>query len=588
MTIEPPPKHGPLATGDILVVDDTPENLLAVEAALEGLSLNLVKAGSGPEALRHLLHNDVALILLDVQMPGMDGLETARLIRGRRRSRHLPIIFITAFDRDDAQVLEAYKLGAVDFLFKPLQPEVLRAKVSVFVELQRRTAQVARQAEQIRHHERTAGERALAEQRRRLEAEALRHRLAEERQHAEELARLNKELAEADRRKDEFLAMLAHELRNPLASVVSGLALLDDTRLPSPELARAVTAMSRQSAHLVRLVDDLLDVSRVTRGKIELRLAPVRLGDVLDQAVAMATPHLRESNHELARRSDGDDAVLLADEVRLAQVVSNLLSNAARYTPPGGRVEIASSAGPDGVRIAVSDNGRGIEPDLLDRVFEPFVQGEGATRAGLGLGLALVRALTRLHGGKVTAHSDGPERGSRFEVWLPIQDPIEVHAPGELAPGQAAASGSGPLDAVPDHDGSGAGNGNGAPAGLHVVLVEDNDDVRELTGALLRMWGHRTSEAASGQAGIDLITRERPDVALVDLGLPDVEGYQVARAVREALGAACPRLVALSGFGQDQDRSRAFEVGFDEHLAKPASSSDLRRVMVPRTTTSSD
>ncbi|HLU65815.1 MAG TPA: hybrid sensor histidine kinase/response regulator, partial [Kofleriaceae bacterium] len=405
-------------------------------------------------------------------------------------------------------------------------------------------------------------ERALADQRRRLEAEALRQRLIEERVHAEELERLNRELADADRRKDEFLAILAHELRNPLAPLVTGLAILEGAA-DKRDIARTVETMSRQTNHLVRLVDDLLDVSRITRGKMELRRAPVRAGEVIDHAVSMAMPELAERHHELLQRRSCDDLMLVADEVRLAQVICNLLCNAARYTDPGGRIELEVSRADGGMAVAVTDNGRGIAPEMIGRVFEPFVQGETGGVGGLGLGLSLVRALTEGHGGTVRAHSDGPGAGSRFEVWLPAGD--------EASAGDAVI--------LPRRRDTSAPPATGP---LHVVLIEDNDDVREMTGELLRMWGHRISEAACGAEGIDLITREKPDVALVDLGLPDIEGYAVARAVRENLGDDSPRLVALSGFGQAQDRARSFEVGFDEHLAKPASTSDLKRVIVPR------
>jgi two-component system, sensor histidine kinase len=267
---------------DILVVDDTPENLTAIGVALDDLDYRLVKVQSGKEALRRLLKQDFALILLDVQMPTMSGFETARLIRARDRSKHVPIIFITAYDRDDAEVLEAYRLGAVDFLMKPIQPEILKAKASVFVELQRRTHEVERQAEQIRTHVMQERESWLTEQRARLEAEALKERLEEQRLHAAELERLNHRLEDNDRRKDEFIAVLGHELRNPLAPLVSGLELLEIAN--DETVARSRAVMKRQVDHLIRLVDDLLDMSRVSRGKIELRRSIIRAGDVLDPA----------------------------------------------------------------------------------------------------------------------------------------------------------------------------------------------------------------------------------------------------------------------------------------------------------------
>jgi len=282
------------SVGKVLVVDDASENLIAIEAALSGLGAELVTATSGETALKRLLDYDFALILLDVHMPDMDGLEAASLIRGRLRSRHIPITFVTAYDQNDDVVLGAYRLGAVDFLFKPINTEVLRAKVSMFVELRHRAEEIARQASKIAEQE-------LADQRRRLEAEALRTRLEEQNKHAEilgqknealeqayaELQRINRRLEITDRRKDEFIAVLGHELRNPLVPIVSGLALLGQTDAQPPE--RVLSAMTRQVNHLTRLVDDLLDVSRIAEGKLELRKSNVRVAEIIERAVDISS-----------------------------------------------------------------------------------------------------------------------------------------------------------------------------------------------------------------------------------------------------------------------------------------------------------
>jgi two-component system, sensor histidine kinase len=560
----------PSSVGDILVVDDRPENLVAIEAALSGLSLRLVTARSGAEALRYLLYHDVALILLDVQMPTMSGLETASLIRSRDRTRHVPIIFITAHDRSDALVLEAYRLGAVDFLFEPITADVLRAKASVFVELQRRTAEVAKQAALIREQERVAREQALADQRRRLEAEALRERLAEEKRHAEillekngqlqrayaELQRVNQHLEADDRRKNEFIAVLAHELRNPLVPITAGLDILADSAGEPETLDRVQPAMRRQVEHLVRLVDDLLDVSRITSGKIELRREPVKTTDFLTRAVEMSRPVVDGRNHALVLDIDtGVDAVHVdGDPVRLAQVVSNLLNNAARYTDPGGRIELQCGCDGEGVLVRVIDDGAGMEPDLIDRVFDMFVQGQ-ADGSGLGIGLTLVARMVELHGGTVTAHSEGPGKGSRFEVRLPVFR-------GEVQPSVAPP----PEPQVRP---------------LRIAIVEDNEDVREMMRFLLERWGHEVvGEAGTATSGIELLLKTRPDVALIDLGLPDLPGYDVARRVCSALGASRPRLVAFSGFSQADDRRASAEAGFDEHLSKPVRDAQLRRALL--------
>jgi signal transduction histidine kinase len=546
---------------DILVVDDTPENLTAIEVALDELNYRLVKVQSGKEALRRLLRQDFALILLDVQMPTMSGFETARLIRARDRSRHVPIIFITAYDRDDAEVLEAYRLGAVDFLLKPIQPEILKAKATVFVELQRRTQEVERQAEQIRAHILQEREAWLTEQRSRLEAEALKRRLEEQRVHAAELQRLNRRLEEDDRRKDEFIAVLGHELRNPLAPLVNGLELLETADARAVERARGV--MRRQVDHLIRLVDDLLDMSRVTRGKIELRRSRVRAGDLIDQAVSLATPLIAERRHELLTERQGADIFVDGDEVRLTQVLANLLNNAARYTEPGGRLTLSVAASGSGVEFAVKDNGRGIPKELLPRVFDLFVQ-EREGGGGLGIGLTLVKQLVGMHEGRVEAHSEGAGKGSEFRVWLPACADQSAHDE------EAAESVEEVPTTLPEA---------GQLRALNVALVEDNDDVRLLMGEVLESWGHEVRQAATGAVGVDLILTQQPDIAFIDIGLPDMDGYELARQIRSALGAKKPLLVALSGFSQRRDRERASHAGFDDHLAKPASPADLKRLL---------
>src|SRR5688500_1917677 len=519
---------------DILVGDDDPANLAAIEVALGDLGRRLVKASSGAEALRFLLAQDFALILLDVNMPGMDGFETARIIRGRERSRHVPIIFVTAHIREDIDILTGYSLGAVDFLFKPIVPEVLRAKASVFVELQQRTAEVARQAGQLQELERREGERRLQEERQRWEAESLR---------------------EENRRKDEFLAVLAHELRNPLSPMVTGLELIKVYGIEHDGLERVRASMERQVHHLIRLVDDLLDVSRISRGKINLRREPVDLARVIEQAVESTRPVLDERRHELEVEACPDPMHLMGDAVRLTQVVANLLHNAARYTEPGGRVRLSCGRDGEDAVVRIADNGRGIDPEMLGRVFEMFVQAENGG-GGLGLGLTLVQRLVELHGGRVRAFSEGPGKGSEFIVRLPLAEVV--------ADGQHEATGEEP------------GDEGGA---LRVVLVEDQDDVRAALEALLHGWGHHVESAADGIAGVALILDRRPDLALVDIAMPGLDGYSVARRVRAQLGSNAPRLVALTGFGREEDRDRARRAGFDAHITKPAGPKDLRRVL---------
>jgi signal transduction histidine kinase len=542
--------------GDILVVDDNQSNILAIEVALANLASRVVKASSGEEALRHLLHEDFAVILLDVNMPTLDGFETARLIRARQRTRHLPIIFVTGYDREDVEVLEGYGLGAVDFLFKPIVPEVLRAKVGVFVELKRRSDEISRQTELLRQHERLESQRRLEEERQRWESDLLRRQMEEQRRLALEVARVNEQLKEADRRKDEFIAMLAHELRNPLAPIVIGIELMESYGLNEPLLKRTHETMKRQVEQLTRLVDDLLDVSRITSGKIELRKESVTLGTIVEQAVDMARPALEAQGHRLTLQVPDEPIQLSADTVRLIQVVANLLNNSVRYTEPGGDIRLTCTRDGDQVVIVVTDNGRGIEPELIERIFDMFVQKrEGGP--GLGLGLTLVRRLVEMHGGTVAARSEGVGKGAEFEVRLPLGD-----APVALS----EASLSGPTVLVPARS-------------LRIIIIDDNEDIREMAGAILQHLGHEVQVAASGAEGVDLVLRHQPDVVLVDIGMPGMDGYQVARTVRSSLPSGAPRLIAMTGFGQAQDRQRAFEAGFSAHLVKPTTQERLLRVL---------
>lgn len=538
---------------DILVVDDNQANLVAIEAALGELSGRVTRAHSGHEALRLVLVNDYTVILMDVQMPSLGGIETARLIRSRRRSAHTPIIFITGFSQHDQEVSEAYALGAVDFLLKPIVGEVLRAKVGVFVELQRRNDELARQAEQLRDHERREHARQLDEQRRRLEEEMMQGRMVA--------------LAEIDRRKDEFLGMLGHELRNPLASIATGLELVERRldELPADPAALAPLQATRgrieqQVRHLVRLVDDLLDLSRINSGKIELRKEPVPVREVIDSAIAVSRPLLEQRRHRLELDLPEEPVVVVADPVRLTQVLSNLLNNAAQYTDDGGSIRLRCRRDGEELELAVSDNGRGIRPEVAPRIFEMFVQGEpsGGVGLGLGLGLTVVKRMVELHGGRVSVHSAGPGQGSEFVLRLPARSTaVTVVTPPAPAPVLAVAR------------------------PLRIALVEDSADIREMTQELLTMLGHQVEAAEDGEKGIELILRLRPDVALVDMGLPGIDGCGVARRVRAQCGREAVRLVAMTGYGLESDKTRAREAGFDAYLVKPADLDDLVAALSP-------
>jgi signal transduction histidine kinase len=454
---------------------------------------------------------------------------------------------VTAHGRDDREVQSAYALGAVDFLFKPVVPEILRAKATVFVELQQRTAEVARQAEQIREHERREHERSLQEERSRWEAEAL--------------LRQMEQLAEADRRKDQFLALLGHELRNPLAPIMAGLELLREKFLmPGAAIddstRRTRDVIERQSQHLARLVDDLLDISRISSGKIELRKAPVTIQEIVELAVSTSQPIVDERSHELHVTLPAEPLRVCGDTVRLVQVVANLLNNAARYTRNGGQIWVEAEAKDAQVELRVRDNGRGIGPEFLDRVFDAFSQEESRPGAGLGLGLSVVRQLVVMHDGSVSVKSEGQGSGSEFTVLLPLD-----HAPKPAEAAPAAAT-----------------NGKHSRP-LSIVLIDDSEDIRELMADLLRGWGHHVEVAADGESGSELALRARPDVAFVDIGLPRLDGYGVAEHIRAKLSRDRLRLVAMTGFGQESDRRRALDAGFDLHIVKPASIEALKRAL---------
>jgi len=404
---------------EILVVDDTPADLVAITAVLEPLGVRVITAQSGEAALRLLLEREFTLLILDVNMPTMSGFELARRIRGGPRFNRIPIVFITASEREDRRVLAAYdELGAVDFLFKPVEAQVLRAKSSVFIDL-------ARRAELIREHERREHARLLE-----IERKAL---------HEESLQREMEQLAEMHRHKDHFLAVLGHELRNPLTPLVASLELLRHkfARTPDldPSIARTRDIMERHVEHLTRLAEDLVDVARINSGKVELRKALVSIQDMVAQAVATSRPLIEEREQSLELQMPAEPLVVDGDRVRLVQVVTNLLNNAARYTPPKGRINVCCERVGNDVELRVEDTGYGISPKLLPHVFDAFVQGNERQSIGLGLGLAIVRRLTTLHGGTISVHSEGERRGTKFIARLPLADDTAAEqrdAPREL------------------------------------------------------------------------------------------------------------------------------------------------------------
>ncbi|HSE93113.1 MAG TPA: response regulator [Methylomirabilota bacterium] len=665
----------------VLVVDDMPGQRQAIEAALAELGEEIIAVGSGVEALRVLLDHDVAVILLDVTMPDMDGFETASLVRQRPRSRHTPIIFLTAH-MDEMAAARAYSLGAVDYIFNPFAPDVLRAKVRVFVELSRIHERMRREAEHRIALSRAQAARAAAEEesrRLRVLAEAsgvltrsldtrtlvadllalfvplvadlaaisltdagghtaetswldarpaarvsrdpvpdddglaLNARLegvvaadraerivSHDGQHTQGIilplvargrtfgamaslmrlprrysdadldlvrdiagraaialdnSRLYQEIHERDRQKDEFLAMLSHELRNPLGAITTAVRLLEVIGTADERATRAREVIGRQAGHLARMVDDLLDVARLTVGQIALDRAPIDLADVVARALDALRVSGRLEHHAVTVKADS--ITVDADFDRLEQVVTNLLVNAAKYTDRGGCIHVEVRADGDEAVVRVRDTGIGISAEMLPRLFDLFTQGRQAldrAQGGLGIGLTLVRRLVELHGGSVAAASEGPGRGSVFTVRLPRATREKI-----------------------DDGGRGPGQGDRAP--LRILLVEDSRDTRETLRSLLELAGHEVHEAADGFEAVRVACRVNPQLALIDIGLPGLDGLQVASRIRDTAEGNAVVLVAVTGYGQLTDRRKALAAGFDLHLTKPVEPERLDEVL---------
>jgi signal transduction histidine kinase/response regulator RpfG family c-di-GMP phosphodiesterase len=688
----------------ILIVDDRPDKLLAYETVLTDLNQNLVRAASGKEALRCLLKQDFAVILLDVNMPGMDGFETAALIRQRPRSETTPIIFISAVNDTETHVSRGYSIGAVDYILTPVVPEILRAKIAVFVDLFKKTEQIKRQAEER--------EKLIREQAARAEAEARQERLAfladasnvlagsldyeetfrnlaelvvprvadfcivlaaeedggirqvaiahrdpaeeptvqrlaegfpsspaarkggahvlktgksqmvcdvyngelrevfeekadrelirsfsaksfiavplrahdrvlgaiimintspgricghEELSLAEELAHraalavdnaglyqsAQKARAESDRAnraKDSFLAMLSHELRTPLTPILTSVLALEQTDDLSEEL-RASLQMIRRNVELeARLIDDLLDLTRISKGKVQLNLEEVDAHLLLRSALEICQADIEKKNLALRTEFAAEKVCLLADPARLQQIFWNLIKNAVKFTPVGGRLEIRTQNLDGQLCVEVSDTGMGIDAETLPKIFNAFEQGDRTQLGGLGLGLAISKALVETHSGKLTAASDGQDKGATFTAIFPI---VETSADARQRAHPSAPA---------------------AHKALRVLLVEDHEDTNRSLTQLLRRRGYYVQPAHSVQEALAAAAREQFDVLVSDIGLPDGSGIDLM----EKLKSDHPIFgIALTGFGMEDDLRKSQEVGFHYHLVKPV---DLNRL----------
>jgi signal transduction histidine kinase/DNA-binding response OmpR family regulator len=679
---------------NILVVDDRPDKLLALRTMLEGLDENLVCVRSGNEALRALLKQDFAVILLDVNMPGMDGFETAALIRKRQRSETTPIIFISAVNDAENHVSRGYSLGAVDYILTPVVPEILRAKIAVFVELFRKTAQVKRQAEEHARfiHEKAARVEAEAGQKRfaflaeagsvlagsldlrqtfenlarlvvprlgdfcivnqideagqlrqvavahrdRQNEELLRHLQYPDRcetQHAawrviqsrlpefrndlddavidelfagkfrdeiktlepsayialpiivrdavvgsvtivrtrgaerysppdislaaelaqrtalaldnaslyDEAHRAREEAEAANRAKDRFLAMLSHELRTPLTPVITSIINLESEKSVTPGVRQSLAVMRRNVELEARLIDDLLDLTRVGTGKIHLSLETVNAHRLLDSAVEICRAEIEAKHLGLRLELDAQEFHLRADPARMQQIFWNLLRNAMKFTPKG---EILVQTGNQGGRfhIQISDTGIGMEPSLLSRIFHPFEQGETGRYGGLGLGLTITKALVDLHEGEIVASSDGAGKGATFSVSFPV-----AVAPSKVSDAEAKAAA-------------------GSASPLRILLLEDHVDTNEALTLFLQLRGYSVLSALTVRSAIEIAGGNEIDVLISDIGLPDGDAGETMREVAQRYSAVG---IALSGYGMEEDMRISRDFGFSHHLVKP-------------------
>src|SRR5215470_1112158 len=556
---------------NILLVDDQPARLLTYQSILCELGQNLVLAHSGREALDKLMHDEFAVVLLDVSMPDMDGFETAELIHAHPRFEKTPIIFVTGIHVSELDRLRGYKAGAVDYVAIPVVPEILRSKVAVLVELyckrhelrqlnrilanankQLAEANLTLQAEKTRELE------SLNATLQRANAELERTNLSLQKEVAERV-RAEGALQEADRNKDEFLAMLAHELRNPLAPIGNALQLMRMN--PSePRLQWAQEVIHRQLVSLTRLVDDLLDVSRITRGKITLTRQPLDVATLINRAIETIEPLVLEREHKLTLMIPPEPMRVDGDPTRLTQALANVLGNAAKYTERGGRIELTCTRQGAEVELRVRDNGIGIPAELLPRIFDLFTQLDRRSDhalSGLGIGLALVRRLLEMHGGSISALSEGAGTGSEFVIRLPLLADSAVRTETENDRQHAN------LPAVP----------------RRILLADDNADALESLATVLRLRGHEVFSASNGAIALETAGRHVPEVALLDIGMPLLDGYEVARRIRAQEWGKGMTLVALTGWGQDADRRRSREAGFDTHLVKPLDLDQLSHLL---------
>jgi signal transduction histidine kinase len=616
----------------VLVVDDRDASRVAIAGALRDAGCVVVEAERGGDVVALATARRPALVVLSVALPDVDGFEVCRRLRASAETSGIPVLHVWSSDGNRVQSLEC---GADGYLAHPISPAELVATARALVrsrqaELRARSsalqweatfraisdgvvlvdgAGVVRQCNRaladllgVDAPERLRGERLdrLLGDRfgplvlptpaaRAVEVEASGRwfrvsadrwsdaaaldggavytiaEITDRKQLEEELRRQTAELLEADRQKDEFLAMLAHELRNPLSAASNALHLLENTARAATGGVRLHAALERQIRHLSRMVDDLLDVSRITRGRIELRRAPVDLVRLVEEALLARRAAIEADGITLTVDLPSAPAWISADATRIEQVLANLLSNAVKYTSRPGSILVRVETRPEHALLRVRDSGIGIAPEKLDAIFDLFVQGDvtlDRSAGGLGIGLTLVRRLVEMHGGSVRAESAGVGRGAEFIVRLPS---IAPPAQASLASIATASAHTTPAPA----------------AGARVLVVEDLTDTRETLCEMLALWGHEVLSAAGGPQALELVSNTPPEVALIDIGLPVMDGYEVARRLRRQFGRSV-FLVALTGYGQARDQRNAAAAGFDVHVVKPCSPRLLRQLIAER------
>ncbi|MFN2515787.1 MAG: response regulator [Pyrinomonadaceae bacterium] len=718
---------------NILMVDDTPTNLLALETILQAPDRNLVRASSGDNALRYLLDNEVAVILMDVFMPGIDGLDTAALIRARDRSRNIPIIFLTADSTGGRHLSRGYSLGAVDYIVKPIEPEILRSKVAVFVELFKKTREIERQAQLlkeknlelenanlarlnmliqlgqelaaeheplrvlenfcraarqiveaqeaavgvingdgntlryffrcssnediVRHEDPAAAssngipkvaQRALkrlissrralrlndsdelllgtgntrelvqsflgapilsasgvcgwvyllnklnandfseaderlaatlatqvavAYENAMLYSDAQRHatelqlEIAERKQAEEERAQLlileqaaRAEAEQANRTKDEFLATLSHELRTPLTAILGWSHLVRTGKLDQPQLSRAMETIERNARSQSQLIDDLLDVSRIITGKLQIEPRRVDLCSVIEASIDGVRPSFEAKNIQF-ETVIGSGCLVLGDANRLQQIFWNLFSNAVKFTPEGGNVRVQVTGSGNRISVAVRDSGIGISPEFLPYIFDRFRQADGSTtrvHGGLGLGLSIVKHLVQLHEGNVEVESHGENQGSTFTVTLPVAQAASSQDPPDSAASSPEIKGLPPdFSRVLD--------------GLRILVVDDEADARELVSAILTRCGSEVKCCESAAEALTAFVDWKPDLLVSDIGMPSEDGYSLIKKLRKLRLKRAKEIpaIALTAYATKEDKARTLSSGFQIHVPKP-------------------